>query len=282
MQYTRVNFTCNPSSEEVKDVLAAMLAEIGFDAFVNQGTILEAYIPSSDYKTSDLDSLLIAFPMEASITYTADEIEEKNWNEEWEKNYFQPIAIKNDLLVYSSFHHVEGSYQYRIMIDPKMSFGTGHHQTTRLMLEELLTLDLEGKTVLDMGCGTAVLAILASMKGARAVTAIDIDEWAYRNAIENVKLNNIQTIRVAEGGAELLRDNESFDVILANINRNVLLHDMGKYKKVLKKGGRLVISGFYREDIPMLQVRAEEIGLQFHYSTHKEDWAAISFCDELN
>lgn len=278
MQYTRVKFTCNPSSEAVTDVLAAMLAEIGFDAFMEAESVMEAYIPTDMLSVDKIDAVLTEFPMEVNITYAMEQMEEKNWNEEWEKNYFQPISITEELLVYSSFHRPEGSYRYRIVIDPKMSFGTGHHETTRLMLEELLAMNLTGKKVLDMGCGTAVLAILASMKGASPVTAIDIDEWAYRNALENVQLNKIPNIRVEQGGAELLDGEETYDLVLANINRNVLLDDMGAYARVLNKGGYLVISGFYQEDIPLLRDKAEEVGLIYQHMAHKQEWAAVSFC----
>lgn len=278
MQYTRAKFTCNPSSEAVTDVLAAMLAEIGFDAFMEAESVMEAYIPTDMLSVDKIDAVLTEFPMETTITYTMEQMEEKNWNEEWEKNYFQPISITEELLVYSSFHRPEGTYRYRIVIDPKMSFGTGHHETTRLMLEELLAMDLTSKKVLDMGCGTAVLAILASMKGASPVRAIDIDEWAYRNALENVQLNKIPNIRVEQGGAELLDGQETYDLVLANINRNVLLDDMGAYARVLNKGGYLVISGFYQEDIPLLRDKAEKVGLTYQLMAHKQEWAAVSFC----
>ena len=169
MQYTRVTFQCHPSGEAIKDVLAALLADIGFDAFMNTADGVEAYIPTGQFSPPEIDQVLSVFPMEATIQYTSETMEDKNWNEEWEKNYFQPIVIGNELRVYSSFHAPE-EFRYGIVIDPKMSFGTGHHETTRLMLEELLAKDLTGKTVLDMGCGTAVLAILASMRGASRVT----------------------------------------------------------------------------------------------------------------
>lgn len=278
MQYTRVTFQCHPSDEAIKDVLAALLADIGFDAFMNTPEGVEAYIPTGLFSVQKTNEVLAAFPMEATIHYTSETMEDKNWNEEWEKNYFKPIVIGNELRVYSSFHAPEGEFRYGIVIDPKMSFGTGHHETTRLMLEELLTMDIADKKVLDMGCGTAVLAILASMRGASGVTAIDIDEWAYQNALENVQLNQVQNIHVKQGGAEQLHEEKTYDLILANINRNVLLDDMPLYTRVLNPGGCLIISGFFEEDIPLLKSAAEELGLSFQHSTQKKKWAAVSFC----
>lgn len=278
MQYTRVNFRCNPNTETVKDILSALLAEIGYDAFAEAGPVWEAYIPTARFSTNEIETVLTAFPVEASITYTTDKMEDKDWNEEWEKNYFQPIVIKNQVYIHSSFHLPTEEYRYRIVIDPKMSFGTGHHETTGLMLQELLEMDLTGKSVLDMGCGTAVLAILASMKGAKNVTAIDIDEWAYRNALENVQLNNVRDVRVEHGGAEKLEGERTYDVILANINRNILLRDIPRYKAVLNKGGTLVISGFYPADIPSLRGKASEEGLIFRHASEKGEWVAVSFC----
>ncbi|SRR5690554_6922948 len=280
MQYTRVSFICNPNFEAVKDVLAAMLGRIGFDAFMDTETTMEAYIPTSLFSPTSVDQMLANFPVEATIHYSAEEMEDRNWNEEWEKNYFQPIAIDNRLYIHSSFHPLVGEYRYRILIDPKMSFGTGHHETTRLMLEGLLEMDLTGKSVLDMGCGTAVLAILASMRGASEVTAIDIDEWAYRNALENVRLNEAFNIQVEQGGVEKLEGKRVYDMILANINRNILLRDMPNYKAVLNRGGTLIISGFYREDIPALRAKAEEVGLTYHHTSEKEEWIAVSFCSQ--
>lgn len=280
MKYTRVSFICNPSSEAVKDVLAAMLGGIGFDAFMDGETTMEAYIPSSFFSPTSVDQVLANFPIEATILYSAEEMEDRNWNEEWEKNYFQPISIDNRLCIHSSFHRLDDEYRYRILIDPKMSFGTGHHETTRLMLEELLEMDLSNKVVLDMGCGTAVLSILASMRGASEVTAIDIDEWAYSNALENVRLNGTRNIRVIQGGVERLEEHRSYDVILANINRNILLRDMPYYKAALNQGGTLIISGFYRADIPSLRAKAEEIGLIYLGMFEKKKWAAVSFCNQ--
>ena len=274
MTYTQLNFTFNANAEVVGDILSAQLADIGFESFVSVENGLEAFVQTSLFSEEALKTVLADFPLETEINYTLQQIEDKNWNEEWEKHYFQPIVIDNLCCIHSSFHHVEGDFQYRILIDPKMAFGTGHHQTTMLILKEILAMDLAGKSVLDMGCGTAVLAILASMRGANPVTAIDIDEWAYNNALENTQLNNTENIRVLCGGAELLGD-ETFDVIFANINRNILLEDTPAYAKVLNEGGVLIMSGFYKEDIPMIREKIEECGLAFLHFMELENWVMM-------
>lgn len=277
MRYTQVQFNCEPSSEVLTDVLSAQLGEIGFNSFVANDAGLEAYIPSMDLSFEQIDQILSDLPLDAVITYTSREMEDKNWNEEWEKHYFEPVVIDDVLCIHSSFHHIEGDYTYRILIDPKMSFGTGHHQTTELMMRELLKMDLKNKALLDMGCGTAVLAILASMRGALPITAIDIDEWAYQNAMENTRLNGINDIRLFQGGAELL-GNESYDVILANINRNILLQDMETYVKVLKSEGLLVMSGFYKEDIAIIRETGELLGMTYLHFSEIDRWVAVTFC----
>lgn len=276
MQYNQVLFKCDPYSETVTDILSAMLAEIGFESFVRGEDALEAYVPQPLFSRSELDQVLTDLPLEVEISYTVQTMEDKNWNEEWEKNYFNPIVIGDECCIHSSFHQPEGTYRYPILIDPKMSFGTGHHQTTLLILKEILAMELSGKCVLDMGCGTGVLAILAAMKGAAPVTAIDIEEWAYNNAMENVVLNGMTSIRVLQGGAELLGE-ERYDVIFANINRNILLQDLPHYEAVLKQGGIIVMSGFYLDDLPAIRSRANELGLSFDHLKDMDRWVATTF-----
>lgn len=276
MQYNQVLFKCDPYSETVTDILSAMLAEIGFESFVRGEDALEAYVPLPLFSQSELDQVLVDLPLEVEISYTVQTMEDKNWNEEWEKNYFNPIVIGDECCIHSSFHQPEGTYRYPILIDPKMSFGTGHHQTTLLILKEILAMELSGKSVLDMGCGTGVLAILAAMKGATPVTAIDIEEWAYNNAVENVALNGMTSIRVLQGGAELLGE-ERYDVIFANINRNILLQDLPHYEAVLKQGGIIVMSGFYLDDVPAIRSRAIELGLSFDHLKDMDRWVATTF-----
>ena len=276
MQYNQVLFKCDPYSETVTDILSAMLAEIGFESFVRGEDALEAYVPQPLFNRSELDQVLADLPLEVEISYTVQTMEDKNWNEEWEKNYFNPIVIGDECCIHSSFHQPEGTYRYPILIDPKMSFGTGHHQTTLLILKEILAMELSGKCVLDMGCGTGVLAILAAMKGAAPVTAIDIEEWAYNNAMENVVLNGMTSIRVLQGGAELLGE-ERYDVIFANINRNILLQDLPHYEAVLKQGGIIVMSGFYLDDLSAIRSRANELGLSFDHLKDMDRWVATTF-----
>lgn len=274
MKYVEVDFTCNPNSETVTDVLAAQLSDIEFESFVQSDSGLLAYVQESRFSIEKIDVLLRNFLLDAKIDYSFKTIEDKNWNEEWEKHYFQPIVFEDKCIIHSSFHQPEGDYDYRILIDPKMAFGTGHHQTTGLILREILSMDLQDRSVLDMGCGTAVLAILASMRGANPITAIDIDEWAYHNAMENVQLNNISNINVLFGGAELLGV-ETFDVIFANINRNILLQNIPSYAKVLNPGGKFIMSGFYKEDIPSIREKCEQNGLKYLYFSEMDNWVAV-------
>lgn len=281
MNYIFVQFNCNPNFEALTDVLSAQLGKIGFESFVSIDTGLEAYISSKLFSVDKIDKLLSVFPFEANISYSYREIEDVNWNEEWEKNYFKQIVIDDKCCVHSSFHQLDKKYDYEIMIDPKMAFGTGHHQTTSLMIKEILTMNLNNKIVLDLGCGTGVLAILAKMKRASVVKAIDIDEWAYHNAIENVKLNDVDDIKVLHGDVNLL-NHEKFDLILANINRNVLLNDIPKYKLHLNKGGYLLMSGFYKDDIPLIKKMCSEHNLIYKGFSEKDQWVTTTFCTELN
>lgn len=276
MTYIEVKFTCTPNDEVVNSILSATIGEIGFESFVEEeyGTI--AYIQSEIFDEEKLQETLNSLPIEAEIIYTFKSIEEQNWNEEWEKNYFQPLIIDDKCIIQSTFHNVPPTYDYNIYIDPKMAFGTGHHQTTELIIREILKGDFKGKSVLDMGTGTAILAILTSMRGADPITAIDIDQWAYDNAVENLNLNHIGNIDVQIGGAELLGD-KTFDIILANINRNILLNDIHIYSSVLNQGGYLYMSGFYVEDIPSITHECNKNGLTFCYNTTKENWTAVKF-----
>ena len=276
MNYIEIKFSCNPNNEIVNSILSSIIAGIGFESFVETETGTTAYIQKDLFDESKLEEALSGFPIEAEISYTSEEIEGRDWNEEWEKNYFKPLVIDNRCIIQSTFHNEPAIYEYNILIDPKMAFGTGHHQTTKLMIREILNMDLNGKAVLDMGAGTAVLGILASMKGADPVTAIDIDKWAYDNAIENLQLNNIDNIEVLIGGAELLGD-KFYDIILANINRNILLSDINKYASVLNPEGELYMSGFYVEDIPAIQAECEKYGLEFCHNAEDSNWTAVKF-----
>ncbi|MFT4072409.1 MAG: 50S ribosomal protein L11 methyltransferase [Dysgonamonadaceae bacterium] len=274
--YIEVKFIFEPYDEAAKDVLAALAADIGFESFVDAEDGTVAYIPVNLFDESSLQQLISCFPLENNIRYTSQEIEGKDWNEEWEKNYFQPLIIDEQCIVQSSFHHAPKIYKYNITIDPKMAFGTGHHQTTELMIRSVLEENFEGKSLLDMGCGTAILAILASMKGADPVTAIDIDQWAYDNAMENLQLNHVANVEVKIGGAELL-GSKTFDVILANINRNILLNDINRYVSVLNPNGLLFMSGFYREDIAAIEAACKACQLELVSCKEKDNWVAVKF-----
>jgi len=278
MKYCEVHFRYEASvdTEIINDILAAELGNIGFESFTSESDGLKAYIAENAYSEDSINICLNTFPVKGVVfNYTTAYIEQTDWNEEWEKNYFQPVRIGDECLVRASFHPDEPGFQYKIIIDPKMAFGTGNHSTTYLMISEILHLDIFGKDILDMGCGTAVLAILARMKGARHVVAIDIDEWAYENAIENCQLNNAEDIILAKGGAELIPEYGTFDFIFANINRNILLNDINRYFPALKSGGQLLMSGFYRDDIPVIKAECEKYGMTIISVVERNEWVAM-------
>lgn len=274
MDYLEIEFSLFPNEEYVQDVLSAELGVIGFESFVPSESGLVAYCPVNVYDENNLKELLESFPVEAKINYNSKLVKAQNWNEEWEKHYFEPIVIENKCVIRSSFHTQVPVCEYDILIDPRMSFGTGHHETTSLMLAAMLHMDLQGKALLDMGCGTAVLAILAAMKGAKPILGIDIDEWAYNNALDNIALNGCKEIELKQGGAELLKGLH-FDVIFANINRNILLNDMAAYIACLGKGGELFMSGFYKEDIPIIEAKANKLGMKLVAFEEKNNWVAV-------
>ena len=274
MKYTAIHFTFDTSVEYTADILASMLGDTGFESFVNTDKGLDAYIRSKLYDENALKVTLKNFPFPEEIDFEKEEMEDKNWNEEWEKYFFEPIIINDECIIHSSIHKDIPKLKYDIIIDPKMAFGTGHHETTSLMIGEILNMDLAGKSVLDMGCGTSVLAILASMGGAGDLTAIDIDDWCVDNSLENIQLNNVSGIDVLLGGAELL-EGLHFDIVLANINRNILLNDMQSYANTLPAGGELYMSGFYTEDVPVIETKARELGFEMLYSKQKNNWAVV-------
>ncbi len=274
MNYFEVRFFIEPFEEYISDLLVEELGEIGFESFSNSEETLNAYITENHFLESKLKVLLDDFPFEANINYTFSKIESKNWNEEWEKYYFEPIVIGDECVIHSTFHKNVPKTKYDIVIDPKMAFGTGHHETTSLVIAEILKMNLAGRILLDMGCGTAVLAILASMKGAERITAIDIDTWCTENSVENISNNKISNINVKLGGAELL-DGLHFDIILANINRNILLADMESYASCLSVGGELFMSGFYKEDIPIIEAEANRNGLRLTEFHEKNNWVVV-------
>jgi len=269
--YIGYHFTIVPL-QPASDILMAELGEIGFESFVETETGFSAFIPKTDWNPDALHKLQVLNSGEFSIVYEKEEIAPVNWNSEWEKN-FEPIEIENTVSIRAPFHDA-GTVKYNLIIEPKMSFGTGHHETTHLMVQHLLKLDLQNKKVLDMGCGTAVLAILAEKLGAQPIDAIDIDSWSYENAVENVERNTCNHISVYEGDANLLTD-QHYDVIIANINRNILLADLPAYTQVLKSNGILLLSGFYTEDIPTILDLAEKLNLNCELTLERHNWVGL-------
>ena len=271
--YLGYHFTIEPK-ELGSEILVAELGELPFESFVESEFGLTAYIQKELWNEDILADLFVLQSLEFNISYTIEEIEQVNWNEEWEKN-FEPIEVDGMCHVRAPFHPKTAA-KYDIVIEPKMSFGTGHHETTHMMIQHLLRLDVQGKKTLDMGCGTAILAILAEMKGAQPIDAIDIDNWCYLNSIENAARNNCQYITVYEGDAALLVD-QKYELIIANINRNILLADIPAYTKCLLPGGILLLSGFYEEDIPFLEASCVENGLQYVSKLQRNNWVSLKF-----
>lgn len=274
MQYTAVHFKFAFAEDFAADIFVAELAELGFESFENDAEGIIAYIPSVNYQEQLLAGLIETFPYAGAEIKETLTIADQNWNEEWEKHFFQPIVIDNKCVIHSSFHTDIPSMEYDILIDPKMAFGTGHHATTSLIVSELLQLDMRGKSLLDMGCGTAVLAILASKRGAGPITAIDIDNWCTENSLENIALNHVDNIEVLQGDANLL-PGRRFDIVLANINRNILLTDMHLYADCLPQGGILYMSGFYTEDVPQIEAEAVKLGFRMTACREKNNWAVV-------
>lgn len=278
MNYIKLSINVADMPEYMADVLTYELGEIGFSTFVTENDTLIAYTKQTDFNEESLKEVAESQSLSSDL-FLVEEVEDKDWNEEWEKNYFQPIVVdggESKCVIHSSFHTDVPKADYDIVINPKMSFGTGHHETTSSMLRWILTDSMQGKSVLDMGCGTAVLGILAKMRGADTVMGVDIDEWCKENATESVALNNVE-MEIKLGDASILPIDEVFDVILANINRNILLADMDKYVNSLKKGGNLYMSGFYTEDIPVIREKAESLGLNFEDFKEKNNWVAVKF-----
>lgn len=273
MSFIEVTVT---ASAAYTDILIAEMGEIGYDIFQEIDHGFQAYIAEEAFSEEDVQDLFARYRDAGPFPYDLKTIAKQNWNEEWEKN-FEPLLIANQVSVRANFHPKPDGVAHDIVITPKMSFGTGHHETTSLMLENQLTVNHVGKRVLDMGCGTGILAIMAEQLGAKEVVAIDIEDWTVENAQENAQHNHCQAVQVRLGDAALLENEAPFDIILANINRNVLLEDMGHYSKLLPAGAPLLLSGFYTEDLPMLQQKAAEHGLTYQSMRTKNNWVSAIF-----
>lgn len=272
--YQQIRIDLTPCDETMTDLMAAFLADCGYESFVPDEKGLTAYINASLFDKSEVESIIEDFPIPTNAVLTIEFIEGKDWNEEWEKNYFQPIVIADQCVIHSTFHKDVPTAKYDIVIDPKMAFGTGHHSTTSLILQTLLELSMPGKTVIDMGTGTGILAILCKMLGAEDVVGIEIDPGAYENALEHVALNNVD-VKVLLGDARRLEEVEPVDLFIANINRNIILADIASYRKKLKKGGIMILSGFYNADIPMIEKVANDLNLFVDSYKEDKDWVAL-------
>jgi len=254
------------------EILIAFLSEAGYEGFVESGNFLVAYLPAN---LKDEELLREILEQSGTNDYSVELLPDKNWNEVWESD-FHPIEIDDQVKIRASFHPYDPAFRHDILIDPKMSFGTGHHETTRLMIKAMLATEFNEKNVLDMGCGTGILAILASKLGAAEILAVDIDEWAYSNARDNIQRNNCKGIVVRQGDIALVND-FSFDVLLANINRNVLLQDMDHYFSMLTAGGELILSGIMIQDESTIFERATNSGFSFEKVEQEGKWKMMRF-----
>lgn len=269
--YSRLQVICAPDFSEI---LMAEIAEAGFDTFMETETGFEAYAEGDAFDKQLLNEIKEKYAHVSPLTFQFDELEKQNWNEEWEKNV-EPIIVDDKCLVRAAFHKIEKTYPYEIIITPKMSFGTGHHQTTHLMLSAQMKMDHRAKRVMDAGCGTAILSVMASKLGATEIEAFDIDEWSVENGNENAANNNCNNIHIQLGKINEVTLTGTFDIILANINKNILLAEIQQYASYLKPAGQLLLSGFYVKDIPDLKVEAAKYGLTEVLNQERETWACL-------
>ncbi|QMW02227.1 50S ribosomal protein L11 methyltransferase [Spirosoma foliorum] len=273
MNYTELQLRLSP---DYTDILTAELAELGFVSFVETDEGLSAYIVESDFEEKAVQELIAKYEGQTAIAYEVSSLEKRNWNAEWERDY-EPIEVADQVRVRASFHESDARFRYDIVINPKMSFGTGHHETTAMMLEQQLGLDFAGKSVLDVGSGTGILAILAEKMGAQTVLAFDIEEWAVENARENAELNDCPKTTVFQGTIADVDPTTQYDIVLANINRNILLAEIPSYTNLLTNNGYLIVSGFYENDAPDIEQKAVEVGLSLANRATTNQWTSLSF-----
>jgi ribosomal protein L11 methyltransferase len=274
MQYIQIEFKFQGEDfSEQAEILTAYLSDYPFESFEDTPTGMRGYIPKNQYDKNEIAAALNGFSKHINFHYDVSEIAEQNWNQLWESNY-EPVMIDGQCFIRAPFHQPDPAARYNILIEPKMSFGTAHHETTSMMISFVMETHMDGKLVLDMGCGTGVLAILASMRGASGGEAIDNDTWAYENTIENLQRNNIENIRAHCGGKELLGAT-TFDIVLANINRNILLDQIADYAKITSPKGLLFMSGFYQEDVETIIEAASREGFQLVEKKSKNNWVAL-------
>lgn len=271
MHYTQLTVSCSP---DFIDILIAELSEAGFDTFQENEDGFDAYAEEDNFSSEIVNEVKSRYSAVTPIDFSFRKIEKKNWNEEWEKNY-EPIDVDGKCLIRAEFHKPEKQYPYEIIITPKMSFGTGHHQTTYLMIKNQMSIDHKNKRVMDAGCGTAILAIMASKLGATQIEAFDIDEWSVVNGEENKTLNGTPNIHIQQGKISEVNLAGTFDIILANINKNVLLSEMSAYASFLATGGKLLLSGFYTHDIEDLKREAAKHNLKEVSRDERETWACL-------
>ncbi|MGN0228647.1 MAG: 50S ribosomal protein L11 methyltransferase [Muribaculaceae bacterium] len=276
IDYIEVCFVCRPFNADEMDILAAFLCEFGYESFVTTNSGMKAYINKDVYQSDNIATALQCYNFSAKITWVANEIKGDDWNASWEQDSFKPIVIGEQCVVHATYHSHYPKCKYDIIIDPKMSFGSGHHETTSMMLEALLEADMKGKNVIDMGAGTGILSIMASKLGAQKVVGVEIDAGAWQNAVDNATLNNAP-IEMILGDANSLPSDNDCDFFLANINRNIIINDIDKYSKTLRNGAKLFISGFYEADLPILCNKLSDYNLQLEKHTVRNEWTMAVF-----
>ena len=272
MEYTEVDIKLNPVAP-FADILVARLNEIEFESYTEDETGVKAYVQTHLLNENAVKEIIVKVAELCELSYTITKVKQENWNELWENN-FEPVKINDRCIIRAHFHADFPDIEQEIIITPKMSFGTGHHETTSLVMNEMFGIDFKDKSVLDMGSGTGVLAILAAKLGANSLIGIDFDEWAYENAVENAGLNGVSTIDFIHGDADAIGD-AKFDIILANINRNIILQDIAVYVGAMNKQSQILFSGFLKEDIPLILEKSEQLGLELVVSKHKNKWQML-------